>query len=168
VISSHYDNINFNITFPSYLRHIQDKCQRQASRQRTSRVSGVDTFKSWWKRSEIEAEIKRLDEYRNECYTQFTVSKRTTLYVGQVTTVVSYSPPLELRGRLFKLQTTLLELKRAPFKSRAQPPELTMALFKSQRRQLELKRVPVKPRTGPLGLKKAPFKSRTRPLELKE
>ncbi|KAJ7852296.1 hypothetical protein B0H13DRAFT_1904658 [Mycena leptocephala] len=56
----------------SYLRHIQDKCQRQASPQRTSKVSGVDTFKSWWKRSEIEAEIKRLDEYRNECYTQFT------------------------------------------------------------------------------------------------
>ncbi|KAJ7852307.1 hypothetical protein B0H13DRAFT_40187 [Mycena leptocephala] len=57
----------------SYLRHIQDKCQRQASRQRTSRVSGVDTFKSWWKRSEIQAEIKRLDECRNECYTQFTL-----------------------------------------------------------------------------------------------
>ncbi|KAJ7842775.1 hypothetical protein B0H13DRAFT_2286687, partial [Mycena leptocephala] len=57
----------------SYLRHIQDKCQRQASRQRTSKVSGVDTFKSWWKRNEIEAEIKRLDEYKNECYTQFTL-----------------------------------------------------------------------------------------------
>ncbi|KAJ7883243.1 hypothetical protein B0H13DRAFT_2278171, partial [Mycena leptocephala] len=68
----------------SHLLRIQDKCQKQASRQRTSRIHGVDGMKSWWKRNKIEAEVKRLNECWSDCRTEFMLFSTARTEMGTV------------------------------------------------------------------------------------
>ncbi|KAJ7905153.1 hypothetical protein B0H13DRAFT_733583 [Mycena leptocephala] len=68
----------------SRLRHIGDKCQKQVSRQRTSRVPVVDGIKSWWNRNEIESEIKRLNECWSNCRAKFMLFSTARIELGTV------------------------------------------------------------------------------------